>query len=87
MSKQHLSILRGRTVEIIDMHLDFALNDVAVRVGDGARGWVEEHSPFDAIVLTAAASETPAELLNQLKGIGRMVIPLGSGDVQQLSVV
>ena len=60
--------------------------DVAVRVGDGTRGWAE-HSPFDAVLVTAAASEPPAELLAQLEVSGRMVIPLGSGDVQQLSVV
>lgn len=60
--------------------------DVQVRVGDGTRGWAE-HAPFDAMLVTAAASEPPPELLGQLKAPGRMVIPLGSEDVQQLSVV
>ena len=59
---------------------------VEVRTGDGARGW-EEHSPFDAILVTAAAPEPPARLVEQLAPGGRMVIPLGGGDVQQLSVV
>ena len=60
--------------------------EVAGRAGDGARGW-PEHAPFDAILVTAAAPEPPAKLVEQLGGGGRMVIPLGGGDVQQLSVV
>ena len=60
--------------------------EVAVRAGDGARGW-PEHAPFDAILVTAAAPEPPDKLVEQLAPGGRMVIPLGAGDVQQLSVV
>ena len=57
-----------------------------VRTGDGSRGW-PEHAPFDAILVTAAAREPPPKLLEQLKPGGRMVVPLGGSDVQQLSVV
>lgn len=60
--------------------------DAKVRVGDGSKGWAG-HAPFDRILVTAAAPEPPAELLDQLAPGGRMVIPLGEGDVQQLSVV
>lgn len=59
---------------------------VSVRVGDGSRGWAE-HAPFDRILVTAAASEPPVALVEQLAPGGRMVIPLGGDDVQQLSVV
>ena len=59
---------------------------VEVRAGDGARGW-SEHAPFEAILVTAAAAEPPDKLVEQLAPGGRMVIPLGGGDVQQLSVV
>ncbi len=59
---------------------------VALRAGDGARGW-SEHAPFDAILVTAAAAEPPDKLIEQLAPGGRMVIPLGGGEVQQLSVV
>jgi protein-L-isoaspartate(D-aspartate) O-methyltransferase len=50
---------------------------VTVRIGDGYYGW-EEHAPYDAIVVTAAASHVPPPLLAQLKPGGRMVIPVGS---------
>ncbi len=49
---------------------------IQVRCGDGYRGWPEE-SPFDAIIVTAAAIEIPEELIKELKPGGRMVIPLG----------
>ena len=61
-------------------------HDVAVRVGDGTRGWAE-HAPFDAVLVTAAAAAVPDALAEQLKPGGRMVIPLGGQDIQQLTVV
>jgi protein-L-isoaspartate(D-aspartate) O-methyltransferase len=50
--------------------------NVTTRLGDGYYGW-EEHAPFDAIVVTAAASHVPPPLIAQLKRGGRMVIPVG----------
>jgi protein-L-isoaspartate(D-aspartate) O-methyltransferase len=61
-------------------------HDVDIRVGDGSRGW-PEHAPFDRILVTAAAPAPPPALSEQLAPGGRMVIPLGGRDVQQLSVV
>jgi protein-L-isoaspartate(D-aspartate) O-methyltransferase len=63
--------------------LDYA---VEIRVGDGSRGW-SEHAPFERILVTAAAAEPPQPLIDQLAPGGRMVIPLGGKDVQQLSKV
>lgn len=60
--------------------------DVQVKVGDGSRGW-PEHEPYDRIIVTAAASEPPQELVDELAAGGRMVLPLGGEDVQALSVV
>ena len=60
--------------------------EVAVRVGDGSRGW-PDHAPFDAVLVTAAAQAPPDALVEQLKAGGRMVIPLGGKEIQQLSVV
>ncbi len=62
-------------------------NNVHTRIGDGYYGWPEQ-APFDAIVVTAAASHVPPPLINQLKAGGRMVIPVGSRFMtQQLLLV
>ncbi len=50
---------------------------VEVRLGDGYYGWPEQ-APFDAIIVTAAASHIPPPLVKQLKIGGRMIIPVGS---------
>jgi protein-L-isoaspartate(D-aspartate) O-methyltransferase len=60
--------------------------DIEVRVGNGSRGW-PDHGPFDRILVTAAAEELPEALIEQLSPGGRIVVPLGGQDVQQLSVV
>ncbi|UJR83259.1 protein-L-isoaspartate(D-aspartate) O-methyltransferase [Sandaracinus amylolyticus] len=60
--------------------------DVHARIGDGYRGWPEE-APFDAIVITAAPPEVPQPLLDQLRVGGRLVVPVGERDAQELVVI
>ncbi|MDC0358672.1 protein-L-isoaspartate(D-aspartate) O-methyltransferase [Oligoflexia bacterium] len=60
-------------------------DNVFVKVGDGYLGW-SEHAPYDAIIVSAAPSQIPRELLKQLKEGGRMVLPLGA-TAQELIVI
>jgi protein-L-isoaspartate(D-aspartate) O-methyltransferase len=61
-------------------------SNVEVRIGDGRGGW-PEHAPFDKIIVTAAPDLVPPTLLYQLKAGGKMVIPAGLPDTQQLVLV
>lgn len=67
-------------------NLDAAgIENVTVRHGDGFGGWSEE-APFDAVMLTAAPSEIPEPLKQQLKIGGRLLAPVGAGS-QQLMLI
>ena len=56
---------------------EMGYKNVKVKYGDGYFGW-EEYTPFDAIIITAAANHIPPPLIKQLKEGGKLIIPLGS---------
>jgi len=63
---------------------EVGIGNVFVRVGDGTLG-CSDAAPFDAIIVAAGAPEAPAALKQQLAIGGRLIIPLGEGDVQSLT--
>ena len=58
-------------------------SNIMVKTGDGYPGW-EEHSPYDAIIVTCAPTHVPEPLVKQLAEGGRMIIPVGQRGVQEL---
>ena len=82
------------TVERIKPLLDRAkknlkllkLRNINYRHGDGSAGWIK-NGPYDAIITTAAPQQVPRELFEQLKDGGRLVIPVGGHDQQELQLI
>lgn len=60
--------------------------NILYKIGDGSEGW-KEYAPYDRIMVTAAAGKMPADLVEQLADGGRMIIPIGKRDVQELILV
>lgn len=65
-----------------EMFKRLKLNNITAKVGDGYKGWPET-GPFQRIIVTAAATEIPRPLLEQLDEGGIMVIPVGQENGNQ----
>jgi protein-L-isoaspartate(D-aspartate) O-methyltransferase len=61
-------------------------SNITIVTGDGTQG-LPNQAPFDAIIVSAAASSVPPPLFKQLAEGGRMIIPVGSEDAQELQLV
>jgi protein-L-isoaspartate(D-aspartate) O-methyltransferase len=72
---------KSEPVQVLFNQLGY--NNIYTKIGDGYQGW-PEHAPFDAIIVTAAPSNIPEPLKNQLAEGGRMIIPVGGDAVQEL---
>ncbi|HEY8500472.1 MAG TPA: protein-L-isoaspartate(D-aspartate) O-methyltransferase [Clostridia bacterium] len=57
--------------------------NVHFKIGDGSYGW-KEYAPFDRIIVTAAAGRIPDALIDQLKTGGKMILPVGESNLQEL---
>lgn len=62
------------------------ITNIDVRIGDGRAGWPDQ-APFDKIIVTAAPDLIPPALIYQLAPGGKMVIPAGLPDTQQLMLL
>lgn len=81
------TVERYRTL-IRDAEARFAalnIHNITTKYGDGSKGWPEQE-PFDRILMTAAAPEVPAVLIDQLKDDGILVGPIGPESAEQVIV-
>jgi protein-L-isoaspartate(D-aspartate) O-methyltransferase len=88
LAAQAVSIERHATLadEARELLARLGYTNVKVIVGDGGQGFLAE-APYDAILVSAAAASVPPALVAQLSEDGRMVIPVGSADAQQLQLI
>lgn len=82
-SVERIQSLQDRAKERL---AELKLRNVVFRWGDGWEGW-NALGPYNGIIVTAAATEVPQALLEQLALGGRLVIPVGAGDVQELLLI
>jgi protein-L-isoaspartate(D-aspartate) O-methyltransferase len=69
-----------------DLLVRLGYTNVTVIVGDGSQGFAEA-APYNAIIVSAAAPEVPRALVTQLAEGGRMILPVGDADFQQLQLI
>lgn len=82
-SIERFAALADRAKKVID---ELGYKNIKIKVGDGTVGW-EENAPYDGIIVTAGAPVIPKSLVRQLKDGARLIIPVGTGFGQILTLV
>ncbi len=82
-SVERIQSLQDRAKERL---VELKLRNVVFRWGDGWEGW-NALGPYNGIIVTAAAAEVPQALLDQLAVGGRLVIPVGTSETQELLLI
>jgi protein-L-isoaspartate(D-aspartate) O-methyltransferase len=81
-SIERIPALHQQAREILQQ---LGVTNVSLLLGDGTLGW-REYAPFDAILVSAGSPSVPQPLIDQLAEGGRMLVPIGDRDTQQLMV-
>jgi protein-L-isoaspartate(D-aspartate) O-methyltransferase len=81
-----VEIIEELALEAAERLGDAGYGNIQVKIGDGGQGW-PENGPFDKVIVTAAPELVPAPLIEQLRPGGRLVIPAGLEDQQQLMLM
>lgn len=81
-SIERIPALHQQAREILQQ---LGVKNVSLLLGDGTLGW-REYAPFDAILVSAGSPSVPQPLIDQLADGGRMLVPIGDRDTQQLMV-
>lgn len=81
-SVERIRELANRARNILDQ---LNIKNVALHIGDGTVGWAR-YSPYDAILVSAAAPQLPETLIQQLANNGRLLIPIGDRQEQKLTL-
>jgi protein-L-isoaspartate(D-aspartate) O-methyltransferase len=80
-----IEVVPAHAAAAADLLRDLGYTNIRLRCGDGYSGWPEA-APFDAVIVTAAPDHLPQPLVDQLKVGGRIVVPIGRGDQELLTL-
>lgn len=80
---EHINSLLAGARKIFDSLKYF---NIIAKLDDGTLGWAEQ-APYDAIIVTAGGPEIPQPLIDQLADPGRLIIPVGNQDLQELQLL
>jgi len=75
--------LKDRAVVLLNQ---MGYSPVKIFFGDGFKG-LPQYAPFNKIIITAAANEIPSKLIEQLSSNGKLVMPVGSQEIQKMALL